>query len=212
MLLVDDHRQVRQSVAAVLEAAGDIVVCGEAGAVPEAERVAAATEPDVAVIDLRLGADSGITAGRGIRARRPATHVILLTSASDEDAMFATVLAGADGYLVKQLDVGELVGAVRAAARGGHVVAPSPAVVARLRALAADGSGRGPDEGGEGDEQLLDLVIEGRTNGQIGEELHLGEAVVRDRVTTLLSHLEAGRRSARGTAAADPAGSGPRPG
>lgn len=197
VLVVDDHEQVRRSVAAVLEAAGDILVCGQASAVSEAERAAAVTEPDVAVIDLRLGRESGIQAGRDIRGRRPETHVILLTSASDEEAMFAAVLAGADGYLTKQLGITDLVGAVRNAARStGTPEALTPEAAARLRHMVILGATGGAAATDQDEQQLLDLVIAGRTDGEIAEALSVGNAVVRERVAALLAHLDAGRRSA----------------
>lgn len=188
VMIVDDNRQVRGSVTAVLEATEDIVVCGEAEAVLQAEQVAGSTEPDVAIIDLRLGGDSGIRAGRDVRSRRPETHVILLTAASDEEARFASALAGADGYLVKQLRQTDIVGAVRAARGGADLrVLLSPDDVTRLRARLA------PLDGGE--EQLFELVIKGLTDGEIGLALHLEEAEVREHVGALLRRLAVGRRS-----------------
>ena len=198
-MIVEDNRQVRVSVVAVLEAAGDIVVCGEAEAVPEAEQVASSSEPDVAIIDLRLGGDSGIRAGREVRARRPQTHVILLTSASDEEALFASALAGADGYLVKQLGQSDIVGAVRTVGRGGRLRdALSPADLGRLRSR----MGLGPDmtatagveDAAAASEDVFDLVIEGRTDPEIADALHLDDGEVRRRVAALVSHLETGRR------------------
>lgn len=186
-MIVDDNRQVRGSVAALLEASGDIVVCGEAGAAPEAESMAATVEPDVAIIDLRLAGGSGIEAGRHVRGHRPQTHVILLTSASEEEAMFASALAGADGYLIKQLRQSDIVGAVHTVSDGGHLRdAMSAADVDHLR------SRLGVLDPAE--ERLFSLVMDGLTDGEIGAHLGLGDAEVRDRVGLLLSRLETGRR------------------
>lgn len=186
-MIVDDNRQVRGSVAALLEASGGIVVCGEAEAAPAAESMAATVEPDVAIIDLRLGGESGIRAGRQVRGRRPETHVILLTSASDEEAMFASAMAGADGYLVKQLRQNDIVGAVHTVSEGGHIRdAMSAADVDHLRSRLG-----GLDST---EEPLFSLVIEGLTDGEIGFALGLGEAEVRERVGVLLSRLETSRR------------------
>lgn len=186
VMIVDDNLQVRGSVAAILEAAGDIVVCGEAEAVVQAEAVAAITEPDVAIVDLRLGAESGIRAGREVRARRPQTHVILLTSASDEEARVSSALAGADGYLVKQLRQTDIVGAVRAASGGmGHRAALSPVDMEHLR------SRLGPLD--QAEDELFGLVIGGLTDGEICVALHIAEAEVRERVSALLGRLAPGR-------------------
>lgn len=187
VMIVDDNRQVRGSVAALLEASGDIIVCGEAGAVPEAESMVISVEPDVAIIDLRLAGGSGIEAGRQVRGHRPQTHVILLTSASEEDAMFATALAGADGYLIKQLRQSDIVGAVHTVSEGGHLrEAMSAADVDHLRTRLG---GLDPTEEG-----LFSLVMDGLTDGGIAAALGLGEAEVRSRVGLLLSRLEIGLR------------------
>lgn len=194
VIVVDDHDLVRRSVKTFLQTAGDIVVCGEAAAGREAEQVAADTEPDVAIIDLRLGGDSGVLTGREIRARRAATHVILLTSSTDEEAAFAAMLAGAEGYLVKQLGGMDLAGAVRTAAHGGRCSeAPSPAALERLRvrassALDAAGAGAGP-AGPHTGSRLLELVIAGRTNREIGNILGLEEAVIQARISAIVSDL-----------------------
>lgn len=191
VLVVDDHDLVRRSVKAVLQAAGDIVVCGEASAGEEAERIAAATAPDVVIVDLRLGGESGICAGREIRARRPATHVILLTSSTDEDAAFSAVLAGADGYLVKQLRGNDLVGAVRSAARGGRFSnAPSPGALDRLRVAALSaGADTAPTDQAAADARarLLDLIIDGRTNSEMAELLHVDESTIRRGVSSVVA-------------------------
>lgn len=186
-MIVDDNREVRGSVAAILEASGDIVVCGEAEAAPEAASLVISAEPDVAIIDLRLGGESGIRAGRQVRGRRPETHVILLTSASDEEAMFASAMAGADGYLVKQLRQNDIVGAVHTVSEGGHIrEAMSASDVEHLRARLG---GLDPAE-----EELFSLVIKGLTDGEIGARLSLEEASVREQVGILLSRLETVRR------------------
>lgn len=187
VMIVDDNRQVRGSVAALLEASGDIIVCGEAAAACDAGSMVISVEPDVAIIDLRLGGESGIRAGRQVRGHRPQTRVILLTSASEEEAMFATALAGADGYLIKQLRQIDIVGAVHTVSEGGHLRgAMSEADVDHLRTRLG---GLDPTEEG-----LFALVIDGLSDGEIAAALGLGEAEVRSRVGLLLSRLEIGLR------------------
>src|SRR6266516_3603251 len=109
VLLVDDHEVVRSGVAALLKATEDIVVAGEAGTVRDAVEEAERTRPDVVLMDVRLADGSGIEATREIRARRPQTQVLMLTSYADDEALFASIMAGASGYVLKQVKSGELV-------------------------------------------------------------------------------------------------------
>lgn len=196
-MVVDDHEVVRQGVAALLGQADGIVVCGEAASAAEALEVAEVTRPDVVVMDVRLGGHSGIEATREIRARLPKTQVIMLTSFSDEDALFSSIMAGAAGYVLKQIRGNDLVGAVRSVASGQSLLDPSvtTTVLERLR--------QGPDlmkdeklsrlSGQE--ERILTLVAQGKTNKEIGQELHVSEKTVKNHLSHILQKLGVARRA-----------------
>src|SRR5438046_739316 len=196
-LLVDDHEVVRSGVAALLKATDDIVVAGEAGSVREAVEEAERTRPDVVVMDVRIEGGSGIEATREIRARRPTTQVLMLTSFADDEALFASIMAGASGYVLKQVKSGELVRAIRAVGQGQSLLDPAvtSAVLDRLRRgkhLMRDEklARLSPQE-----ERILTLVADGRTNREIGDELHLAEKTVKNYVSSILSKLEVARRA-----------------
>src|SRR6266513_1140332 len=134
-MLVDDHEVVRDGVRALLKVADDIVICAEAGSVRDAVAEAERTRPDVVVMDVRLADGSGIEATREIRAQRPDTQVLMLTSFADDEALFASIMAGASGYVLKQVRSGELVKAIRTVGAGQSLLDPSvtSAVLERLR-------------------------------------------------------------------------------
>src|SRR6266545_6132423 len=135
VLLVDDHEVVRSGIAAMLKSTDDIVVAGEAGTVRDAVAQAERTRPDVVVMDVRLADGSGIEATREIRANHPATRVLMLTSFADDEALFSSIMAGASGYVLKQVRSGDLVRAIRAVGAGESLLDPSvtTAVLDRLR-------------------------------------------------------------------------------
>src|SRR3970040_109991 len=135
VLLVDDHEVVRSGVKALLQATDDIVVTGEAGTVREAVDEADRTRPDVVVMDVRLADGSGIEATREIPARHPNTQVVMLTSFAEDEALFASIMAGASGYVLKQVRSGELVRAIRTVGKGESLLDPAvtSAVLDRLR-------------------------------------------------------------------------------
>ncbi len=196
-MIVDDHEVVRQGLRAMLEAAGDVVVAGEAARVQEAVEVAESVRPDVVVMDVRLEDGSGIEATREIRARRPDTKVVMLTSFADDEALFASIMAGASGYVLKQVRGGDLLQSIRTVARGGSLLDPAVtgAVLDRLRRgkhlLKDERLARlSPQE-----ERILALVADGKTNKEIGEELHLAEKTVKNYVSSILSKLEVARRA-----------------
>lgn len=184
VMLVEDNPQVRRAVASLLNASGDLQVCGEVATVAEAQPVAEATDPDVVIVDLRLPDGSGVDASRDVQTARPAARVLLLTSASEDEALLASVLAGASGFLVKQLLGNDLVGSVRAVADGGTLIEPS-AGAAALERLQSCGEAAGDDG------RILNLVGEGRTNRQISDELCLEEEAVRSRVASMAATLGA---------------------
>ena len=196
-MLVDDHEVVRDGVRALLEAAEDIVICAEAGSVRQAIDEAERTRPDVVVMDVRLADGSGIEATREIRARRPKTQVLMLTSFADDEALFASLMAGASGYVLKQIQGTEIVRAIREVGQGKSLLDPqvTKSVLDRLRKgkhLMTDEklARLSPQE-----ERILALVAEGQTNREIGEELHLAEKTVKNYVSSILSKLEVSRRA-----------------
>ena len=197
VMLVDDHEVVRDGIRALLAGSQDVVVCAEAGSVREAVAEAERALPDVIVMDVRLSDGSGIEATRDIRAQRPATQVLMLTSFADDEALFASIMAGASGYVLKQIKGEELVRAIRAVGQGQSLLDPAvtKGVLDRLRKgkhLFRDQklARLSPQE-----ERILGLVSEGRTNRQIGEELGLAEKTVKNYVSSILSKLEVARRA-----------------
>jgi two-component system response regulator DevR len=197
VMLVDDHEIVRDGIRAMLEAQDDIVVTSEAGSVRDAIDEAARTRPDVIVMDVRLTDGSGIEATREIRAARPATKVLMLTSFADDEALFASIMAGASGYVLKQVKSGDLLRAIRAVGAGDSLLDPSvtTAVLDRLRKgkqLLTDEklSRLSPQE-----ERILQQIADGKTNREIGEDLSLAEKTVKNYVSSILSKLEVARRA-----------------
>jgi DNA-binding NarL/FixJ family response regulator len=196
-MLVDDHEIVRDGIRAMLQAEDDIVVTSEAGTVQEAVDEAARTTPDVVVMDVRLADGSGIEATREIRANHPATRVLMLTSFSDDQALFSSIMAGASGYVLKQVKSNDLLRAIRAVGAGESLLDPlvTTSVLDRLR----KGKHLMKDERlarlSPQEERILSLVADGRTNKEIGEALHLAEKTVKNYVSSILSKLEVARRA-----------------
>ena len=197
VMLVDDHEVVRDGIKLLLNGVPDVVVCAEASSAREAVAVAARALPDVIVMDVRLSDGSGIEATRDIRAARPTTQVLMLTSFADDEALFASIMAGAAGYVLKQIKGDELVRAIRAVGAGQNLLDPAvtKGVLDRLRKgkhlLQDEKLARlSPQE-----ERILGLVADGRTNGQIGTELGLAEKTVKNYVSNVLMKLGLSRRS-----------------
>ena len=197
VLLVDDHEVVRGGVRALIEAQPDLAVVGEAGSVVDAVRTAAAVRPDVVVMDVRLTDGSGIQATREIRDQRPETQVLMLTSFADDEALFASIMAGAAGYVLKQIRGGELLRAIRTVGAGQSLLDPlvTAAVLDRLRRgkhlLRDEKLARLSAQ----EERILGLVADGLTNREIGARLRLAEKTVKNYVSTILSKLEVARRA-----------------
>jgi two-component system response regulator DevR len=196
-MLVDDHEIVRDGIRAMLEAQEDIVVTAEAGTVRDAIDEAARSRPDVIVMDVRLTDGSGIEATREIRAARPATKVLMLTSFADDEALFASIMAGASGYVLKQVKSNDLLHAIRAVGAGDSLLDPSvtTAVLDRLRKgkqLMGDEklARLSPQE-----ERILQQIADGKTNKEIGDDLSLAEKTVKNYVSSILSKLEVARRA-----------------
>jgi DNA-binding NarL/FixJ family response regulator len=196
-MLVDDHEIVRDGIKGMLDTQDDIVVTAQAGSVQEAIDEATRTRPDVVVMDVRLADGSGIEATRQIRADHPETKVLMLTSFADDEALFSSIMAGASGYVLKQVKPGELLRAIRAVGAGDSLLDPgvTTAVLDRLR----KGKHLLRDEKlarlSAQEERILTLVADGRTNREIGEELHLAEKTVKNYVSSILSKLEVARRA-----------------
>jgi two-component system, NarL family, response regulator DevR len=197
VMVVDDHEVVREGIRALLDSTPTFNVVGEAGSVREAIESAAETNPDVVVMDVRLADGSGIEATREIRARRPQTQVLMLTTYADDEALFAALMAGAAGYVLKQVRGGELVRSIRAVAAGENLLnsAVTKSVLDRLRR----GKRLLEDERlarlSAHEERILILISEGRTNRQIGYEMKLAEKTVKNYVSSILSKLEVARRA-----------------
>ena len=197
VMLVDDHEVVRGGIRALIDSQPDLTVVAEASSVADAVKTAAAIKPDVIVMDVRLTDGSGIEATREIRAQRPDTRVLMLTSFADDEALFASIMAGASGYVLKQIRGGELIRAIRTVGEGQSLLDPSvtAAVLERLRKgkhlLRDEKLARlSPQE-----ERILGLVADGYTNKEIGEKLRLAEKTVKNYVSTILSKLEVARRA-----------------
>jgi len=195
VFLVDDHEVVRRGVRDLLESTGDATVVGEAGSVAEAlERVPPAA-PDVAVLDVQLPDGTGIELCRELRSQRPELSCLMLTSFPDDDALLDAVVAGASGYVLKQVRGSDLVDAVRQVATGHSLLDPV------LRERAAKRIRSGPEE----DERLrhltpqerriLDLLADGMTNRQIADEMFLAEKTVKNYVSNLLAKMGMSRRT-----------------
>ena len=197
LMLVDDHEVVRSGLRTMLEAAGDMRVIAEAGTVADAIAEADRVQPDVIVMDVRLADGSGIEATREIRARRPEARVIMLTSFADDEALFASIMAGASGYVLKQIRGGDLVRAIRSVGQGQSLL--DPAVTATVLERLRKGKHLLRDERlarlSAQEERILVLVAEGHTNREIGLRLKLAEKTVKNYVSTILSKLGVGRRT-----------------
>lgn len=195
VFLLDDHEAVRVGVRRLLEVDPDLEVVGEAATASEALDALSLARPDVAVLDVRLPDGSGIDVCREIRSRHPEVACLILTSFADDEALAQAILAGAAGYVLKQIHGNDLVAAVRATASGHSLIDRETAahVLAGLQSAAAEreqAERLTPRE-----RQILDLIAEGKTNREIGAELFLAEKTVKNYVSNLLAKLGMGRRS-----------------
>ena len=197
VVLVDDHEVVRNGIKSLLAETPDVSVVGEAGTVKDAVERAVWARPDVVIMDVRLPDGSGIEATREIRARLPNTQVLMLTTFSDDEALFASIMAGAAGYVLKQIKGADLVRAVQTVGRGESLL--DPAVTKGLLDRLRRGKHLLKDERlarlSAQEERILEMIAEGRTNREIGDKLHLAEKTVKNYVTSILSKLEVARRA-----------------
>jgi DNA-binding NarL/FixJ family response regulator len=196
-MLVDDHEIVRSGIRAMLAATNDLLVVAEAETAPEAVRTAERERPDVIVMDIRLLDGSGIEATREIRDRLPTTQVLMLTSFADDEALYASILAGAAGYVLKQIKGGELVRAIRVLAAGQSLLDPAVtrAVLERLRSGKLLLKDKKLARLSAQEERILALVADGKTNAQIGAVMFLAEKTVKNYVSSILEKLEVARRA-----------------
>lgn len=190
VFLLDDHEIVRRGLVDLLDSHPHIRVVGEAGTAHEALRRIPAVRPTIAVLDARLPDGSGIDVCREIRSTTPDTRCLILTSYDDDEALFAAVMAGASGYLLKQIRGASLTKAIEQAAAGHSLI--DPAVTAKLLRRLREPPPPAHDHGvtlTAREEEILDLIAEGLTNRQIGERLYLAEKTVKNYVSSLLAKL-----------------------
>jgi two-component system, NarL family, response regulator DevR len=198
VMLVDDHAVVRRGLADLLGERPEVTVVAEAGSVKQAIAEAARVRPDVVVMDLRLPDGSGVEACREIRSQHPETRVLILTSHADQNALFAAVMAGASGYLLKDLDPSGIQEAVITVGRGGSLLDPgmATAVLDRLRKGQASHpaddafAALSPQE-----DRILEMIADGMTNAEIATKLSLAEKTVKNYASQIYSKLNVQRRS-----------------
>lgn len=197
VMLVDDHEVVRQGLRALLEAENDIEVVAEADSGPSAVSVAGVHQPDVVVMDVRMPEGSGVEACRAIRDDRPDAQVIMLTSFSDDEALFNSIMAGAAGFVLKQIRGRDLVDAIRTVGGGKSLLDPdvTKRVLERLRKAKFDEKDPKLSRLSPQEERILDMIGEGLTNREIAERIHLSDKTVKNYVSTILQKLEVARRA-----------------
>ncbi len=197
LLVVDDHEVVREGLVALISRREEFQVVAEAGTVVEALAAARRFEPDLVVMDVRLPDGSGIEACREIRAELPKTRVVMLTSYPDEEAVLSAILAGASGYLLKQVRGRDLVSALEAVGRGDSLLDPAVTgrVLERVRRVA---NGNERDELSDltaQERKILLLVADGKTNKEIASDVFLSDKTVKNYVSSILSKLNLQRRA-----------------
>ena len=195
VFLLDDHEVVRQGVRSLLESTGEVVGVGEAGLAAEALARIRAVRPRVAILDVRLPDGNGVEVCREVRNDLPDVHCLMLTSYSDDEALFEAIMAGASGYVLKQIRGNELIQAVRRVAKGESLLDPAVTgrVLRKLREPSVEDErlARLSDQ----ERRILDLIAEGCTNRQIGQRLHLAEKTVKNYVSNMLTKLGMERRT-----------------
>jgi two-component system, NarL family, response regulator DevR len=197
VMLVDDHEVVRNGIRALVSSHEGLIVVAEASTAREAVDEAERAKPDVIVMDIRLPDGSGIEATREIRSRDPDVKVLMLTSFADDEAMFSSILAGASGYVLKQIRGSDIVASIAAVGEGKELLSPDivSAVQDRVR--------RGKHFVGDSrlarlspqEERILELIAEGKTNAEIAANLELADKTVKNYVSNVLRKLEVGRRA-----------------
>ncbi len=195
VFLLDDHEIVRRGIRELLEAEDDLEVVGEASTVAEALARIPVAAPDVAVLDVQLSDGTGVQVAREVRSAQPEVQCLMLTSFTDDEALFDSIMAGAAGYVLKQVRGTDLVNAIRKVASGQSLL--DPAVTARV----LERLRRGPEQDERiasltaQERRILDLLADGLTNRQIAESLHLAEKTVKNYVSNLLAKMGMARRT-----------------
>ena len=195
VFLLDDHELVREGIRALLEGDPDIQVVGEASTAAEAMTRIPLANPDVALLDVRLEEGSGIEVCRDVRSAMPELACLMLTSYADDEAMYSAVMAGAAGYVLKQIKAGELIEDVKKVAGGASLM--DPRAVAKVVERLANPAESNPELKALSPQErrLLDLIAEGLTNRQIAEAMFLAEHTVKNYMTTLLRKLKMNSRT-----------------
>jgi len=197
LLLVDDHEVLRLGLRTLFSESGGVQVVGEAGTMAAAIAGATRLKPDVVLMDVRLPDGSGIEACRTIRTQRPGTRVLFLTSFADDDAVLASILAGADGFLLKEVGSDHLLHAVRTVAGGQSILDPAVTqrVMARVKSLSAPAKEEKSDLLSPQEQRVLALVAEGKTNKEIAAALELSDKTVGHYLENIFQKLQVSRRS-----------------
>lgn len=197
LMVVDDHDVVRMGLRALIESEDEFELVAEASSGPEAVSRAASHDPDVVIMDVRMPEGGGIEACREIRDHNPDIHILMLTSFSDDEALFNSIMAGASGYLLKGVNSQELVRSIRSLGQGNALLDPAVtlSVLERLRASRFDASDPKLRRLNAQEDRVLALVAKGLTNRQIGEELKISDKTVKNYVSGILRKLEVVRRS-----------------
>ncbi|MBT2212695.1 MULTISPECIES: response regulator transcription factor [Actinomadura] len=195
VFLMDDHEVVRRGVAALLSSEDDIEIVGEAGSAAHALARIPAARPHVAVLDVRLPDGDGVSVCREIRSRMPEVACLMLTSFDDEEALFQAVMAGAAGYVLKQIHGSDLVGAVRTVASGQSLLDPR-STARMLERIRTRQEKKDPLEAlSDQERHILELIGEGLTNRQIGERMYLAEKTVKNYISSIFAKLGMSRRT-----------------
>lgn len=200
VMIVDDHEVVRLGLTSLLRRVDELEIVGEAGSAEESVRtvdrlVAEGNAPDVIIMDVRMSGGSGIDACRAIRTKYPEIKVIMLTSYTDDEAVYASVMAGAAGYVLKQVGSEDLIKAIRTVYAGGALLDPSTTQRVLEKMRAQDPLGDLPEPLTEQERRLLQLIARGLTNKEIAKEVFLSEKTVRNYVSNILSKLGLSNRA-----------------
>ena len=197
VMVVDDHEVVRTGIKAILEPEGDLEVVGEAASATEAIQKVPRLDPHVILMDVRMEGMSGIEACRLIKSAHPEVYVLMVTSFSEEEAVTSAIMAGASGYLLKNVGRADLIKSIRGVAKGDNLLDPAVtgAVMERLARLAAKEEQRAAEELSDREREVLALVAQGLTNREIGERLVISENTARNHVSRILDKLGLSRRT-----------------
>lgn len=196
-MVVDDHDVVRMGLKAFIDAEEDLEVVCEASSGAQAVELARIHRPDVVMMDVRMPDGSGVDACRELRNESPDTQVIMLTSYSDDNAVFSSIMAGAAGYLLKQTPAQELINSIRSVGAGNALLDPEVTmrVLERIRTAKADTKDAKLAHLSPTEDRILEKIAEGFTNRQIGDRIHLSEKTVKNYVSSILKKLEVTRRA-----------------